>query len=96
VRLIVSIFQGQVPCWHSKRKNSLNRVNIFFLKGIVSRDLHICFWYQSICLKFLHRMELFVCFLNFVFVSNFWDFRKLQHENEILKANEPAPYVLEL
>jgi hypothetical protein len=39
------------------------------LKGVVSQDLHICFWYHSIDLKFLHLMEPFICFLNFVFVS---------------------------
>jgi hypothetical protein len=41
------------------------------LKGIFSRDLHICFWDHSIELEFLHLMEPFVCFLNFIFVSTF-------------------------
>jgi hypothetical protein len=30
------------------------------LKGIISRDLHICFWYHSIDRKFLHLKEPFV------------------------------------
>jgi hypothetical protein len=41
------------------------------IKGIVSRDFVVCFWYHSIALKFLHLLSLFICFLNFVFVSNF-------------------------
>jgi hypothetical protein len=57
---------------------ALKTEGVFFflkwLKGIVSRDLHICFWYHSIDLKFLHLMEPFVYFLNFVFVSNFFNF----------------------
>jgi hypothetical protein len=40
-------------------------------KGIDLRYLHIYFLYHSKELKFLHRKEPFVCFLNFVFVSNF-------------------------
>jgi hypothetical protein len=40
-------------------------------KGIVSRDLHIFFWYHSIDLTFLPFGSMFLCFLDFVFVSNF-------------------------
>jgi hypothetical protein len=48
-----------------------NNYNIFsFIKEIVSRDLHICFWYHSIDLKFLPFRSMFFCFLNFVFVLN--------------------------
>jgi hypothetical protein len=39
-------------------------------KGRVSRDLHM-FLVPLIDLRFLHRMEPFVYFLNFVFASNF-------------------------
>jgi hypothetical protein len=40
------------------------------LKGIVSRYLHIGFWYHLIDLTFLPLADLFVCFLNFVSLSN--------------------------
>jgi hypothetical protein len=40
-------------------------------KGIVSRDLSICSWYQWTDLKFLHIQRVLICFYNFVFVSNF-------------------------
>jgi hypothetical protein len=38
------------------------------------------FWYHSIALKFLHLLSLFICFLNFVFVSNFWIFASRRSE----------------
>jgi hypothetical protein len=44
------------------------------LEGIASRDLHICFWYQSIDLKFLHHGA--VCLLlKLRFHVEFFDFR---------------------
>jgi hypothetical protein len=49
-------------------------------KWIVSRDLHMFFLCHSIDLKFLHLMEPFVCFLNFVFVSNFSIFASRRSE----------------
>jgi hypothetical protein len=53
---------------------------VVLLKGMVSRDLHICFLYQLIDLNFLHLIEPFVCFLNFVFVSNFSIFASQRSE----------------
>jgi hypothetical protein len=47
------------------------RVHIY-LKGIVSGDLHICFWYHSIDLKLLHLMERVRLLFKFHFpVENF-------------------------
>jgi hypothetical protein len=42
--------------------------------------LHICFWYHPKDLKFLHLVEPFVCFLNFVFVWNFSIFASQRNE----------------
>jgi hypothetical protein len=44
---------------------------VVFFKGIDSRDLYICFWCHSVDLKFQYLINPFVCFLNFVFTSNF-------------------------
>jgi hypothetical protein len=49
-------------------------------KRTVSRDFHICFRYHSIDLKFLHLIEPFFCFLNFVFVSDFSIFANQRSE----------------
>jgi hypothetical protein len=47
------------------------------LKEIASRDLHkrYVFLCHSIDLQFLHLVELFCCFLNYFFVSNFLSLR---------------------
>jgi hypothetical protein len=41
------------------------------MKEIVTWDLAVRFWYQSIDLKLLSFGSIFACFLNFVFVPNF-------------------------
>jgi hypothetical protein len=61
--------------------NSINSI-----KGIVLRDFHICFWYHSIDLKFLHLMEPFVYFLNFVFGSNFSIFASQRSELTLFQS----------
>jgi hypothetical protein len=55
-------------------------MNLRYLKEIVSRDLHICFWYHLIDLKFLRLLEPYVCFLNLVFMSNFFIFASQRSE----------------
>jgi hypothetical protein len=67
----------------------LHRHLMFNIKGIVSRDLHICFWYQSKDLKFLQHMEPLVCFSNFVFVKNFLNFASLRSETLQISRDYP-------
>jgi hypothetical protein len=72
--------------WHShshilKGHSSEWRFHSHILKAFVSRDLHICFLVPfDIDLKFLHLMEPFLCFLNFVFVLNFLIFASQRSE----------------
>jgi hypothetical protein len=49
------------------------------IKGIVSRDLHICFWYRSIDLKLLPLTER----VHFVFLSNFLIFVSRRSESTL-------------
>jgi hypothetical protein len=85
---------GPPPHLHQNAADN-DKWDTFLIKGIVSRDLHLCFWYHSIDLRFLHLIEPFVCFLIVVSAPRRKNL-KIRHENDILKANEPAPYVSEL
>jgi hypothetical protein len=45
---------SRFPALSSPAQFSVPIIIKFYLKGIVSRALHICFLYESIDLKFLH------------------------------------------
>jgi hypothetical protein len=74
----------------NNKKILLSYYALQILRDSLTRFAHLFFWYHSIDLNFLHLMEQFFCFLNFIFVSNFSIFASQRSELTLHQSGAPG------